>query len=308
MKATLITTVKNEEKSMGLFLDSIKKQIKKPDEIIVVDGGSSDETIQNLKFKSQKLKLKVKIIERRGNRSVGRNVAIKASSNSIIAVSDVGCILDKYWLEHITRPFEDDEVDVVAGFYKPVANSVFEKCLATYTCTMPGNLDKTNFLPSSRSVAFRKRAWEKAEGYSEKLDTCEDLVFDKKLKKTGARFVTEEKAIVYWPQRKNIFQATMQFYRYAVGDGQARYFRKTTPLLFIRYIIGICLVWYIIVFQVYSLLPITYLLFIIYLLWAISKNYKYIKNFRAFLYLPLLQLTSDVSVILGTTIGFLKSI
>ncbi|MGE5041821.1 MAG: glycosyltransferase, partial [Candidatus Levyibacteriota bacterium] len=217
MKITFITTVKNEEETIQGFLESLKNQSRKPDEIIVVDGGSTDDTVQNLKVKSQKLNLKVKILKKSGNRSVGRNEAVKNSSHEIIVCADAGCILDRNWLEKITKPFEDKDIDVVAGFYKPLTNSVFEKCLSTYTCVMPDKLDKKNFLPSSRSIAFTKTAWRKAGGYPEELDTCEDLVFDKRLKKSGALFTTRADAIVYWPQRKNLIEAAKQFYSYAVG-------------------------------------------------------------------------------------------
>lgn len=302
---TLITTVRNEEESIGQFLDSIIKQTKKPDEIIIVDGGSTDRTIS--KIQDLRSKIKVKIIRRRGNRSVGRNTAVKNSSSSIIACTDAGCLLDPHWVEKITRPFENTKIDVVAGFYKPLAKSSFEKCLATYTCTMADKLDKKSFLPSSRSVAFRKEAWEKVGGYPEKLNTCEDLVFDKRLKTFGAKFFTEEKAIVYWPQRKNIIQAAKQFYGYAVGDGQAHYFRPSTPFLFGRYILGGLLLVYILLSKNYNLLPIVYLLFACYLLWAISKNHRYIRDARAILYLSILQLVSDLAIILGMSIGLAKS-
>lgn len=309
-KVTLITTVKNEERSIESFLESIKLQTRKPDEVVIADGGSTDNTlniIQKLKFRSQSFRSKFKVIYRRGNRSVGRNAAIQVSSGNIIAVTDAGCILDKYWLEQITKPFSDKTIDVVAGFYKPLTTSIFQKCLSTYTCTMPDKLDKDTFLPSSRSIAFRKNAWKKVKGYPEHLNTCEDLVFDKKLKEEGFRFITKEKAIVYWPQRKNILEAAKQFFSYAKGDGEARFFRKSTPLLLGRYLVGLGFLGYIFISMNYSLLTILYLLFVLYLLWAIYKNYRYIKKRQAYFYLPLLQVVSDVAVITGTTFGLLKT-
>lgn len=306
-KVTLITTVKNEEKTIENFLESVAKQTKKPTEVVIVDGGSNDSTVQKLKVISKKLKLQIRIIKKRGNRSVGRNTAIKASIYPIIAVTDAGCILNHNWLEKITKPFERQEVDVVAGFYRPITYGVFEKCLATYTCVMPDKLKKKNFLPSSRSVSFRKLAWERVGGYPENLDTCEDLVFDKRLKQAGMKFITVPQAIVYWPQRKNILAAAAQFFSYAHGDGKARYFRWSTPFLFGRYTLGAALLLFIIKTKTYELLSLVLLLLVVYLVWSIQKNYKYVKNWKAFFYLPLLQFVSDICVLLGTTIGFIRS-
>ena len=42
---TLITTVLNEEETIGDFLKSLSSQTKLPDEIIIVDGGSTDKTL-----------------------------------------------------------------------------------------------------------------------------------------------------------------------------------------------------------------------------------------------------------------------
>lgn len=49
MRVSLIFTVLNEEKSVKNLLDSLLKQTRKPDEIVVVDGGSKDRTVEILK-------------------------------------------------------------------------------------------------------------------------------------------------------------------------------------------------------------------------------------------------------------------
>ena len=307
-KVTLITTVKNEEQNIEAFFESISKQTKKPDEIVIVDAYSTDTTVLKIRNEMSKKLMKYQVLRKKGNRSVGRNTAIKNSNNSLVAVTDVGCILDKHWLERISKPFKDRSVDVIAGFYKPITNSIFEKCLATYTCVMGDKLDTKNFLPSSRSVAFRKKVWEKVGGYPENLNTCEDLVFDEKLKKAGMKFSTIPNAIVYWHQRKNIVEAAQQLYSYAVGDGRARYFRPQTPLLYLRYFFGISFLTFILFSKSYFLFAILCLLFALYLLWSVLKNYRYVKVWQAFLILPMLQITSDICVLLGTSIGLLRTL
>ncbi len=306
MKISFITTVYNEEKTIKKLLGSIFRQTKKPHEIIIVDGGSVDKTLKKIddyRLKIKEFKTKLKLIIKSGNRSVGRNEAIKESTGDIIVTSDAGCSLDKNWIKNITEPFKNSDVDVVAGFYEPVSTSVFQKALATYTCVMRGKVNKETFLPSSRSVAFRKKAWGKVKGYPEYLNTCEDLVFAKKLKEKGMKFVFASNAMVYWPQRKNLASAFVQFLNYAIGDGMAGYFRSQTPLLYARYILGF---YFLFLTVLYKSLAGFYVLLgglTVYLLWSIIKNYKYVRNKKAFFILPLIQLTSDFAVLAGTTFG-----
>jgi len=304
MRTTLILTVLNEESTISKFLDSLNRQSSIPDEIIITDGGSTDKTKQKiLNFvNSQKNKLNVKLIEEKGNIAKGRNAAIKFSSNEFILCTDAGCFLDKDWVKNISSPFKDKNVDVVSGFYNPVTRNIFEKCLAAYTSTMPDKLNE-DFLPSSRSIAFKKSAWKKVKGYPEYLDRCEDLIFAKNLKEKNFKFKLVKNAIVYWPQRKNIFQAFKQFFLYAKGDGQAKYIRPQVPLVYIRYFLAVYILFLSILEKSMGGLVLLILLFISYVIWAIKKNYKYVKNKKAIYILPMLQFAADASVIIGTTLG-----
>ena len=307
MRVSLITTVFNEEKSIKKFLDSVLQQTTLPDELTIVDADSKDKTTRIIKNHIINKKLKLRLIIKKGNRSFGRNTAIRSSEFDIIACSDAGCILDRGWLKNITSPFKNKKVDVVSGFYLPKTSSIFEKCLAAYTCTMSDKVSVEEFLPSTRSVAFRKRAWKKVGGFPEWLETCEDMIFDKKLKRAGFRFKFVQDAIVFWPQRKNILEATIQFFKYAKGDGEAIYIRPQTPFLFLRYFLGFYLVILVILYKSIPGLIFIVLSFLFYVAWSIWKNYRYIKDVKAFLILPLLQITSDIAVLSGISFGLLKS-
>ncbi|MBM3209136.1 glycosyltransferase [Candidatus Shapirobacteria bacterium] len=305
MKVSLVTTVLNEEKTIKSFFESVLDQTGKPDEVVIIDGGSEDTTLKKVrKFKSSndQNNFQIKIWQVRGaNRSVGRNEGIKRATGEIIAVSDAGCVLDKNWLENLIKPFSDPAVAIVAGFYQPLAKTIFEKCIACYTCAREDQINPENFLPSSRSVAFRRAAWEKVGGYPEELNYCEDLVFDQRLKDAGLKFAFARDALVFWPQRKDIWQALTQFFHYASGDAEALYWPhlRKIGLVYLRYLIGlICLIWLPLGFLVIGLLG--------YFAFAVWKNYRYVRHPLALFWLPVLQLAADLGVLAGTAIGFWK--
>ncbi len=308
MRLSLIATVINEENNVDRFFKSLFSQTLLPDELIIVDGGSIDKTVEKLKekiVKRSKKRLKIKILQKKGNRSVGRNFAIKNSSNEIILVTDFGCSLDKNWVKNISKPFEDLEIDTVSGFYKPVTGNIFKKCLAAYTCVMPDKVNENDFLPSSRSVAFRKKVWHKNK-YPEWLDTCEDLVFAKRLKEKGSKFIFVKNAVVYWEQKNNLKEAFFQFLGYAKGDGRALFIRPQVPLIYLRYFIGFYFLFLCFLERSWSGLLIFPAAIVLYFIWVVKKNYKYVDDKKALLILPLLQITSDVAVLLGTTLGIAK--
>lgn len=311
MKISFISTVFNESKTIEDFLISLSKQTKKPDEIIITDALSTDDTVEYItkyfkEFKKQGIICK--LISKRGNRAAGRNEAIRQSSGDIIVASDAGCSLDKDWIKHITDPFQNKKITVVSGYYYPITHSFFEKCLAPYTSVMEDKIDPDNFLPSSRSIALRKSAFEKVHGYPEYVDTCEDLLFAKNLKEAGCVFMFKKDAFVFWPQRKNIWQAAKQFFSYAKGDGQAGYIREQTPFLFARYFLAVFVIAYVGITRSLPLIALFTAGVVAYFAWAIKKNYHYIHNIRALYYLPLLQITSDFSVLSGMLYGLLTRV
>lgn len=306
MKISFIATVLNEQENIGKLLRSVFSQSHEADEIIIVDGGSTDNTVSEIssfKFPESDSKAKIKLIFKKGNRSVGRNAAIESSNNEIIVCSDAGCVLDSDWIKNIIKPFKKKDVDVVAGYCKGNAKTVFQKCLIPYVLVMPDRVNTDNFLPATRSMAFKKLIWKKAGGFPEKFSNNEDYVFAKKLKEINAKIVFEKKAIVYWESRDSMKDAFVMFYRFAKGDAESSIFRPKVSLIFLRYIVGLIMLFIYLLSKSYFIFNALCLILFIYVLWSIIKNYKYIRKVEAFLFLPLLQIVSDIAVILGTIRG-----
>lgn len=302
MKISFVATVFNEEKTINDLLTSLINQTRKPDEAVIVDAGSTDATIP--KIKDQKLKTQIKnlkiIIKKGCNRSQGRNLGIKKTKGEIIVLSDAGCELDKNWLKNIVSPFKDADIDVVAGYYQAKSKTIFELCVAPYALVMPDKVDSKNFLPATRSMAIRKKAWREAGGFPEKFSDNEDYVFAQKLKKKKTKVVFCPSAVVYWSPRSNLKVFFMMIYRFARGDAYAGLRYKKVSTVFLRYLLFLVLAC--------SIRTALLVIILAYFFWAAWKNYRYVKHPLAFLYLPVLQITSDLAVILGSLSGALKKI
>lgn len=315
MKISFITTVFNEEKTIEKFLHSLIIQTKQPDEIIIVDGDSKDKTfsiISNVKYPISNVKLKV--YKKRGNRSVGRNEAIKKATGDIIVCSDSGNVLDKKWIENITKPFglaqgkPFKNVDVVAGYYKGLAKNVFQKCLIPFVLVMPDKVDPDTFLPATRSVAFTKSIWKKAGGFNKKYAHNEDYVFAHTLRKIGAKIVFAKDAVVNWIPRSSYKEAFVMFFRFALGDAEAGIWRTNVLLLFARYFVGFYFLFLSLLYRSFAPITIIAFAFILYIFWAIKKNYRYVQNKEAYTILPFIQVTADAAVLSGTIVGLVKKI
>jgi len=304
-KISLVVTTFNEDQSIKKLIESVVSQSVVPDELIIVDGKSSDNTAKTIKKLqlAYRKKLTIELFIKKGNRSVGRNEGVSKSNGEIILFTDAGCILDKNWVKNIIKPFKDKSIDLVAGYYKGVANSIFQKCLIPYVLVMQDKI-KNEFLPATRSMAIRKSSWNKTDGFNKNLSHNEDYAFANQAKKEGLKMSFAKDAIVNWIPRSTLKSAFIMFFRFALGDAQARIFRPKVLLIFARYLFAVYLIFLNLIINSNSLKLTTAFLFSGYILWTIWKNYKYVKNYKAIIYLPALQLLSDFAVITGTTIGF----
>ncbi len=261
MRVTVICTVLNEGDSIRRLLDSLVAQTRQPDEVVIVDGGSRDNTVAVLQEYAGRLPLRV-LVEPGANISRGRNVAIAAATGDVIASVDAGVWLEQQWLERLTEPFESANQRInesritnhesakapfairhspfaVAGFFVPDPQTVFEIALGATTLPTVGEIAPESFLPSSRSVAFTKTAWAAAGGYPEWIDYCEDLIFDFRLRDAVGPFAWAPEAVAHFRPRGSLRAFFKQYYRYARGDGKADLWRKRHAIRYVTYLIAL---------------------------------------------------------------------
>jgi glycosyltransferase involved in cell wall biosynthesis len=211
MKISIISTVLNEEKNIEKFMTSIINQTKRPNEFIIVDGGSKDKTYEILKKFSRKDGWIKAYQKKNANISQGRNYAILKTKNDIIAVCDAGGEYKKDWLEKLSKGFNGQ---VSFGSDKPLIKTEFHRKLAKVI------LHK-NVEGSSRNMIFTKKIWKDVGGYPEDLKIGEDTLFDERIKRKGYKISRVPDAVCYWEMRDSLEDVKKQFYNYGYWDGRS---------------------------------------------------------------------------------------
>lgn len=307
MKISICVTTLNEEHSITTLLQSLVSQTLPPQEIIISDGGSSDNTVSVIKnfLNQRKNKLPtIRLLRAVGNRSVGRNRAIRQAKSDWIAITDAGCTAEKHWLAELAKRQKNSKTNVVAGYYAGLAQTPLQEAITPYVLVMPDKVDENNFLPATRSMLIKRSLWQQLGGFDESLSDNEDYAFARRLRQQ-TRIAFARDAIVYWQPRQNLFQFAWMIFRFARGDIFAGIVRPKVALIFLRhgFLLGFLasLVYLGAVdWLIASLLTVVFC----YSIWAIAKNWRYCP--KSWHWLPVLQVISDQMVMLGSLSGWLQ--
>lgn len=230
---TVVTTVLDEGPAAERLLEALVPQLGPDDELIVVDGGSTDDTVERLRRAGD---ARVRVLELPGaGISAGRNAAIAAARHDVICCTDAGCDPRPGWLASFKAAYsEHDPPTLVAGVYDVTARTPLERALAAsgyprieearrpgplvrlYGALFGRTFDAT--LPTGRSLAFRRDAWAAAGGFTEGLDTGEDVTLGRAVAAAGGSCVLTVDAAVEWEQRPSLAETARMYFGYGVGS------------------------------------------------------------------------------------------
>lgn len=310
MTISVIVTVKNEGAALRPLLDSLIQQTEQPAEVVICDGGSSDDTLQILEGYRRWLPLKV-ISAPGSNISEGRNRAIGAAAGPFIAATDAGVALSPMWLEEIIRPLRKDGAMVVSGWFEPDPYTDFEVVMGATVLPELGDIDPLTFLPSSRSIAFHKEAWRAVGGYPQWLDFGEDLVFDMALYERYGPFPLASRAVAYFRPRSSLRAFYRQYYRYARGDGKANLWPKRHAVRYVTYLLALPfllrLIWREKWEGLLGLLGgvVAYCWRPVQRLWRVTHGWAPPARLRALILIPIIRVVGDIAKMAGYPAGLL---
>ncbi len=221
MRISVVIPMRNEESHIGDLLESLAEQSRAPDEIVIVDAGSTDESAAIVE-QYHKRGLPINLIKTSAALpGRARNIGIGAATNEIVALTDAGMTLESDWLEAITAPFEQDaEVEVVFGACGCHSKTLFEKCVVVaLTNRRKNSQNRYVIFPTIASLAIKKQVWQTHGPLRENLRAGEDRMFLDRLKECDKKAIVADYALSLWRPWQSIREVVFLSFRYGICDG-----------------------------------------------------------------------------------------
>jgi glycosyltransferase involved in cell wall biosynthesis len=202
LKVSVVVLTCNSARTLEPLLESLRWQTLPPYEIVIVDCGSTDGTIEIArKYGCTVYNKPVKV------RAEARNIGIKISKGDITAFIDSDCVAERNWLDELIKNFDDTMIAGVAG--KVIAlnsDKLIPKLIDLAT------EDEPHY--ATWNIAYRRCVLEEVNGFDSKLHACEDQALAWKIIRKGYRMAWNSNAIVYHKHRESLLSFLKQQYEY----------------------------------------------------------------------------------------------
>ncbi len=203
MKVSVAIPCYNGAAYLANTLEAVLAQTRPPDEVLVIDDGSTDQSAQigahypvRLIQHSQNLGL-----------SAGRNSAIEAATGEILAFVDVDATADSTWLETLLAEYTDASVMGVGGAgIESNIHSTVDRWRQLHASQHHGQkrLERVDFL-FGLNMSFRREALLRVGKFDTRLRTnAEDMDMGYRLNDAGYRLVYQPQARVYHQRRDSL--------------------------------------------------------------------------------------------------------
>ncbi|MFM8857484.1 MAG: glycosyltransferase family 2 protein [Actinomycetota bacterium] len=184
-KVSAVIRAYNEAKHIGRLLEGFEQQTVKPDEIILVDSGSTDHTVAIAKSAGCSI-VHIAKNEFSFGRALNRGCAEASGEILLITSAHVYPVYNTY-VEHIVSAFNREGVAVAYGRQIGDERTKFSESRVMLKWFPTHNIwDQSHPFSNNANAAVLKSVWEEAP-YDETLTGLEDLDFAKRALARGRK-------------------------------------------------------------------------------------------------------------------------
>ena len=215
MKCSIVIRCCNEEHHIERLLQGILLQTESDVEIIAVDSGSTDSTLDILS------RYPVRVLSIAPDEfSFGRSLNIgcrNANGEFLLIISAHTYPVYKNWINELISPFNDERIAMVYGKQRGDINSnyaehqIFKRWFPDKSC-----MNQRHPFCNNANAAIRKETWEK-NIYDETLTGLEDLDLAKRLMQQGFRIAYNASAEVIHIHNESWQRVRLRYQREAVA-------------------------------------------------------------------------------------------
>lgn len=195
---SVVIRTKNEEKFIGLVLDLLYRQTFKEFEVVIVDSGSSDKTLEIVKRYPVKI---LKISPKDFTYGLSLNLGIENSKGKYICIMSGHSIpISDTWLSDGVSVLEEKDVAAVSSYYSEFILGYFSRLIGRISLiALKHRLDYTPWITNTNSL-IKKRLWEEYH-FDEKLEGSEDYDWGKEMIARGYNVVKYKPFSVFHSHR-----------------------------------------------------------------------------------------------------------
>lgn len=197
MTISVVIRTRNEEKWLGRCLEALSHQKVSGLEVIVVDSGSTDHTLEIAKRYGCRL-VQLEPDDFTYGRALNLGIRTSRKDHDHVAILSAHCIpLNDQWVERLFINFTEDEIAACYGRQEPLPDSdIFDKRDLWTTFGLDRRLQVKDFFFHNANAMIQRKVWERFP-FDETLSGVEDRAWAKQVIDQGYKIVYEPEASVY---------------------------------------------------------------------------------------------------------------